>query len=422
MRIFLKNIGKIDNAEVDIDGITVIAGENDTGKSTVGRALFAVIKSFYHIDEKIQEERAQGIESVIAAMGKQFLRKMSFTLSFHKKDLVHSILSKADSLKDDVNLIKDVFYQSLFLQDKEIPCELDSKEAEHYFLKIKQYLNISDHDIVKSILERTLDVVFRHQVSNIYTGEDGKIQMQIKEKRIEVVVSDNIITDITNGLNLQNQAVYLDGMFVVNDSLNSLFNLNLKSAGENGSLYTDIHADSPNVIEEIVINKKLDKIYSKILSVCSGDLVSNQRLQFGYKRSNSDEILDLANLSAGLKTFALLKYFLKNDIIQSGGILVLDEPEVHLHPEWQLLFAELIVLIYKEFDVQVLLNTHSPYFLRAIQVYSAKYGAADQCRYYLAQSVGDKARVMDATDEIDRIYHKLSQPLQQLENERWQDD
>lgn len=199
MRIFLKNIGKIDNAEVDIDGITVIAGENDTGKSTVGRALFAVVKSFYHIDEKIQEERAQGIESVITAMGKQFLRKMSFTLSFHKKDLVRSILGKADSLKDDVNLIKDVFYQLLFLQDKEIPCELDSKEAEHYFLKIKQYLNISDHDIVKSILERTLDAVFSHQVSNIYTGEDGKIQMQIKEKRIEIVVSDNIITDITNG-------------------------------------------------------------------------------------------------------------------------------------------------------------------------------------------------------------------------------
>jgi len=43
-------------------------------------------------------------------------------------------------------------------------------------------------------------------------------------------INDNIITDITNGLNLQNQAVYLDGMFVVNDSLNSLFNLNLKSA------------------------------------------------------------------------------------------------------------------------------------------------------------------------------------------------
>ena len=35
MRLTLKNIGKIENADVKIDGITIIAGENNTGKSTV---------------------------------------------------------------------------------------------------------------------------------------------------------------------------------------------------------------------------------------------------------------------------------------------------------------------------------------------------------------------------------------------------
>ena len=65
---------------------------------------------------------------------------------------------------------------------------------------------------------------------------------------------------------------------------------------------------------------------------------------------------------------------------------ILDEPEIHLHPEWQLLFAELIVLLQKEFDVHILLNSHSPYFLNAIEVYSAKYGIDDRCKYYLASS------------------------------------
>ena len=40
MKLTLKNIGKIGTASVEINGITVIAGENNTGKSTVGRALF----------------------------------------------------------------------------------------------------------------------------------------------------------------------------------------------------------------------------------------------------------------------------------------------------------------------------------------------------------------------------------------------
>ena len=46
MKLTLKNIGKIGTASVEINGITVIAGENNTGKSTVGRALFAVFNSF----------------------------------------------------------------------------------------------------------------------------------------------------------------------------------------------------------------------------------------------------------------------------------------------------------------------------------------------------------------------------------------
>lgn len=61
MKLVLKNIGKVQNATVEINGITVIAGENDTGKSTVGKALFSVFNSFYNIDEKITAERGKYI-------------------------------------------------------------------------------------------------------------------------------------------------------------------------------------------------------------------------------------------------------------------------------------------------------------------------------------------------------------------------
>ena len=93
-------------------------------------------------------------------------------------------------------------------------------------------------------------------------------------------------------------------------------------------------------------------------------------------------------------------------------------PEIHLHPEWQLLFAELIVLIQKEFGVHILLNTHSPYFLNAIEVYAVKYGINDRCKYYLASSQDDISTIGDVTNNIELIYSKLARPLQELENER----
>ena len=48
MELQLKNIGMIKEANVKIDGLTVIAGENDTGKSTVGKALLFVNEVDYY--------------------------------------------------------------------------------------------------------------------------------------------------------------------------------------------------------------------------------------------------------------------------------------------------------------------------------------------------------------------------------------
>ena len=45
MKLNIKNIGMIKEADVKLDGLTVIAGENDTGKSTLGKILFATVKA-----------------------------------------------------------------------------------------------------------------------------------------------------------------------------------------------------------------------------------------------------------------------------------------------------------------------------------------------------------------------------------------
>ena len=113
---------------------------------------------------------------------------------------------------------------------------------------------------------------------------------------------------------------------------------------------------------------------------------------------------------------------LMNGSIKPKGTVILDEPEIHLHPEWQLLFAELIVLLCKEFGLHILLNTHSPYFLNAIEVYAAKYGVDDKCKYYLAYTQGKVSLIEDVTHNIEKIYHKLAMPLQRLENERYRND
>lgn len=57
MKISLRNIGKLREADVEINGVTVIAGENNTGKSTVGKALFSVFNGFFEVKRTIKDDK-----------------------------------------------------------------------------------------------------------------------------------------------------------------------------------------------------------------------------------------------------------------------------------------------------------------------------------------------------------------------------
>ena len=65
MKLSLRNIGKLREADVEISGITVIAGENNTGKSTVGKALFSVFNGFHDVKHRIKEEKARAVAMIL---------------------------------------------------------------------------------------------------------------------------------------------------------------------------------------------------------------------------------------------------------------------------------------------------------------------------------------------------------------------
>ena len=49
---------------------------------------------------------------------------------------------------------------------------------------------------------------------------------------------------------------------------------------------------------------------------------------------------------------------LRQGILQDRDVLILDEPENHLHPEWQVVYAHVLVLLQKEFKLSVTIDVH----------------------------------------------------------------
>ena len=403
MKLSIRNVGKLKEADVEINGITVIAGENNTGKSTVSKTLFSLFSGFYNLNEKISLTRLGNTRTI-------FLRFME-NINKESAEILNNVSNELVNNSDYKNNKTKIF--ELIRRNKNFISEKDLKDITK---KIIDILNIKDAEYLKNMVSYVLNNEFNNQINTIGSNDFGEIILKIKEEEIKIKIKSNEIT-IENKINLRAKVIYIDDPFVI-DNLNDYKlrdvrylenhkeNLETKLVREN----TEI-----NISEKIIIEDKLKKITEKLEEVINGKIKFNQG-KWIYELENNNE-LNLKNLSAGLKSFAILKRLVENGNLEEKGIVILDEPEIHLHPEWQIKFAELIVLLQKEFGMHILLTTHSPYFLKAIQVYSKKYEISDKCKYYMSELDGEQAILVDKTNKTDDLFYKLAISFENLMNE-----
>ena len=77
----LNNIGKIHDVVLELNGITAIAGENNTGKSTVGKALFTIFNSFYHFSQRVEKTKFSQISMSIRDIFEKFNPDTSYFIN-----------------------------------------------------------------------------------------------------------------------------------------------------------------------------------------------------------------------------------------------------------------------------------------------------------------------------------------------------
>ena len=403
MKLIIKNIGKLKNAEVEINGITVITGENNTGKSTISKTLFSLFYGFYDLDKKISMRKIGDIENIFL----RFVRNMN-------SENLKKIIDISDKIEKKVNYNKDEISRLLQENESFIPKE----NLEDVSEKISNIIKITSKSYLENMISYIFNIEFDSQINTIGSNYEGRIILRIKEDEIKIAIKRNEIA-IEKKINLRSEVIYIDDPFVI-DNLNEYRfkdirylenhkeNLETKLFRENNEI---------NISERIILANKLEQINEKLEKVIDGKIKLSQR-RWIYEFKNNKE-LNLKNLSTGLKSFAILKRLIENGNLKENGTIILDEPEIHLHPEWQLKFAELIVLLQKEFGMHILLTTHSPYFVNAIEAYSEKYGIDEKCKYYVAENEGNRSIIKDITGNTNEIFQKMARPFQNLENIRY---
>lgn len=423
MKLKINNFAMIKKAEIEIDGITVIAGQNNTGKSTIGKILFSLFNSLYDIDKKVDQKRINEIREALSGSIRNYIlhtndeknmatsdsRRLSNDIT---AEISNYIMESAVETLDKFKLI-DIVDEVLRSYDIHIYKKDINEIIELVSDKVFTTINLSNNSIVREIISRYFDKIFYGQMNYLNKERaDAKLELIIKNKKISVSFKNNECIKYEPNYNILHEAFYIDNPFIIDDISANPRNLPFSYRGFDDiknhiiAKLTSKNNIMDGIINAVIAKEKLEEIYKVLNRVVEGNIVVNSGT-FGLDTNSFSEPVKLANLSTGLKSFIIIKMLLEKGILKEKDIIILDEPEIHLHPEWQLSYAEIIVLLQKIFDLSIVVTTHSSNFLESIDYFSRKHSIDSKCKYYISTSNNGINSFEEVTDNLDKIYAQM---------------
>lgn len=179
MKLSIRNFAKILRADIEIDGITIIAGNNNIGKSTIGKTLDAVFNATYNIDEKMNNARIDSLSHMLRNeieqnRYKHDLRFRHYTMRTYSE--FAKVLLECESAEREEICRK--------YEERMIP---QSDDESDFVEKVIGYLEenkkISDEVFSRTIYTNYFEESFHGEINSLYDKEGlAEIVLSIKEK------------------------------------------------------------------------------------------------------------------------------------------------------------------------------------------------------------------------------------------------
>ncbi|MEB3121705.1 MAG: AAA family ATPase [Snowella sp.] len=377
MKIKVKNLGVLKQAEFELGDFTIICGENNTGKTYATYALFGFLytwKNFFEMEigedkvedlmtkgttsiniadyvEKIQDFVDQGCQKYIQelpnifATNKEKFQGSSFQVIIEEKD-VFQIQNNIQTTKFEPSIdVKErfvIFYEKS-LESNNIIINFNKKEffdaesgdAKFRDFFISLYLKIfffpsifHNHFIISS--ERTGAAIFRKELNF------ARSKLLEKMSRAD---SNNDLRGI-----LYN--AYEDYALPIKTNLDFL--QNLSSISKKSSFIAENYPDILDYFADII----------------GGKYTINDNDQLYYEPKGKRLKLTMDESSSAVRSLLDLSFYLRHEA-KPGDLLIIDEPELNLHPENQRRVARLLARLVN-LGIKVFITTHSDYIIKEL--------------------------------------------------------
>jgi predicted ATPase len=333
-----QNFAKLKDTSVEFNDITVLAGKPSTGKSYV-------MKMAYVYNET----------------------STSFVNGLNIKSIIQIEKIMKPLLKDN-ELLKQILNSSF---ESDIFDKLSDGVEKKFQEKIKNLLNSIFTNIEQisdsfSVEFSNKSIKYENQILKINITKTGKESF---EKTMEKPF------DMNMHLKLDNSIIFVETPLILE------FHKHMdKREGK-----TPYHIESLlNILDEdySFTDEEQDKFIrdfsQKVNRMIGGD-IKNRNGSFVFSRNN-DKDYNIFNASSGTKSIGLLQYLVTNKALKKGSILFWEEPEVHLHPTWQLKIVDLFIELMNA-GVKIVFSTHSPYMADYLNAISKRNGYRERISF-----------------------------------------
>ena len=429
MKLIVENIGMFEKAELNIDGITVIAGENDSGKSTLGKILFSLIKADNIARFGFKTYRINRFQSLINKIIGFLKVHRKLTSEDEKKlnklarRIIEFLKEKAPRKEREERKRELLTELKYFLQQPE------DKQLEKYIQEIENILDDNKAFLIsrKRELEKQLRYNFEEDV--LHGGcNSGKIIVGTSvDKLYEVKIEKNKIFDFRDFLPKDPMGRRIRPLVDVT-LIESPVVMTLVPFFDSLDLVPDEYRKDikyPNMIRDVIrklLHEKqntlsespnVQRILEFIEKLIAGNFhISENRILFNKKGRK----FEMVNVAMGIKSFGIVYLLLKHGYIRDfSTLLIVDEPEVHLHPEWHLAYAKLLVKIHTELGCIIVINTHSPFFVQAVRKYAYESECLDRTNFYFARKKDSlSSELLLVNDNLNMIFESLTYPIEEV--------
>lgn len=422
----IANYHAVREATISLDGLTILAGVNGSGKSTIARLLHSTVRVLCDFDAIVDHESGERLDRVMENL-RLFLR------DFYRNDKSHQLVRMLLDVKMTkfpdfaatngyclriVDLLGELLDESLMNIDEVrlrryghffglTPAECSNAQSfiQNLLSHLKEeFRQLEQENRIKKQTRPIADFV-----DYISSGLDSNLADAVSTIQFQEDVVDMITAEtFYSPLKLRN-VVYIDTQYV----------------GQSLTLYETQELSDLFATRRGEISTPAKALVKRIQDIIGGDVEAQQEnvrtlgtfSRYVMTRKNG-QTFDLQGAATGEISFSYILQLIKNGWINEETLLIIDEPESHLHPQWIVDYANILVLVHQMLGTKVLISSHNPDMVSALQTMAEAEGVLSRTHFYLAEAAPEHEGQFLFTPQgssIEKIFNSFNIALDRID-------